>query len=180
MNTINFFFQGTCYRANALDPHYAHKIIGLFEGTQPLPGLSFVNFIEPSKTGIDYAIKSPIILIRFQSNVVGQLDEISFVNRKNNIKQFQIDLFDFNNNLLFSSQTIYPDSSIKIPSTNRMFVSTVQITILNTIDNRPARGIILSIMGCFSTFPRISTTTTVTTVAVAPKTTKMTTKQPRL
>jgi len=40
----------TCFRANALDPHYAHRIIGQFEGTQPAPGLSYLNFIEPSNT----------------------------------------------------------------------------------------------------------------------------------
>jgi len=134
--------------------------------------------IKPAKTGIDYGIKSPIILIRFQSNVVGQLNEISLINSKTNIEQFQIDLFDLNNNLLFSNQTIYPEKTIQIPTNNLLFVSTVQITILNTINDRPARGIILSIIGCFSKFPRLSTTTTTTTTTttVAPKTT---TKQPR-
>ncbi len=70
---------------------------------------------------------------------------------------------------------------IQIPPTstnNLLFVSTIQITILNTIDNRPARGIILSIIGCYSTFPQIPTTTTTTTVA--PKTTTLTTKPPRV
>ncbi|CAF4297015.1 unnamed protein product, partial [Rotaria sordida] len=100
----------TCYHVNALDPTYAYKIIGQFEGTQPLSGLSFVNFITSSKTGVDYKTKSPIIIIRFQSNVVGQLDEISLIGSRNNIKQFQVDLFDFNNNLLFSKQTIYPEN----------------------------------------------------------------------
>ncbi|CAF2561121.1 unnamed protein product [Rotaria sp. Silwood2] len=104
--------KSTCHRINALAPEYAHKIIGQFEGTQPLPGLSFVNFITPSKIGVDYGTKSPIIIIRFQSNIVGQLDEISLVGQKNNIKQFQIDLFDFNNNLLFSKQTIYPENNV--------------------------------------------------------------------
>lgn len=179
MSKTFFFIEGTCYRANALDPHYAHKIIGQFEGTQPLPGLSYLHFIEPSTTGVDYGIKSPIILIRFQSNVVGQLDEISLINSKNNIKQFQIDLFDLNNNLLFSNQTVFPEKSIPIPSGNSLFVSAIQITILNTIDDRPARGIILAIMGCFSTFPQLPTTTTTTTTTVAPKTTTRTTKPPR-
>jgi hypothetical protein len=171
----------TCYHVNALDPQYAHKIIGQFEGTQPLPGLSFLNFIEPSKTGVDYGIKSPVIFIRFQSNVIGQLDEISLINSKNNIKQYQIDLFDFNNNLIFSNQTIYPEKNIQIPSTlfnNSLFVSTIKLTILTTIDDRPAHGIILSIIGCFSTFPRPPTTipTTIRTTTIAPKTT---TKPPR-
>ncbi len=134
--------------------------------------------IKPSKTGIDYGIKSPIILIRFQSNVVGQLNEISLINSKTNIKEFQIDLFDLNNNLLFSNQTNYPEKTIQIPTNNLLFISTIQITILNTIDDRSARGVILSIIGCFSKFPRLSTTTTTTTTTttVAPKTT---TKQPR-
>jgi hypothetical protein len=180
---LNFlFFKGTCYHANALDPLFAHKIIGQFEGTQPLPGLSFLNFIKPLKNGVDYAIKSPVILIRFQSNVVGQLYEIALTNRKNNIKQFRIDLFDMNNNLLYSNRTIDSKQSIRIPlvsSTNRMFISTIQITILNTIDDCAARGIIFSIIGCFSTFPKIATTTMITTT-VAPKTTKMTTQRPRI
>ncbi len=110
------------------------------------------------------------------------MDEISLINSKDNIKQFQIDLFDFNNNLLFSNQTIYPARTIQIPSTsinNPLFVSTIQITILNTIDDRPASGIILSIIGCYSTFPRISTTTTTATTTVAPKTTTPTRKPPR-
>lgn len=171
--------KSTCYRANALDPNYAHKIIGQFEGTLPLPGLSYINFIEPAKTGVDYGIKSPIIIIRFQSNIIGQLDEISLINSKNNIKQFQIDLFDFNNNLLFSNQTNSYANSIQIPPTtprNPLFVSSIQITILNTIDDRPARGIILSILGCFSTFTPPPTAAPTTTTTVAPKTT---TKPPR-
>ena len=128
-----------------------------------MPGLSYLNFPEPSNTRVDYRIQSPIIVIRFQTNVVGQLNEIALINSKNNIQQFQIDLFDFNNNLLFSNQTNYPQTTIQIPLTsikNPLFVSTIQITILSTIDGRPARGIILSIVGCYSTFPRIPTTTT--------------------
>lgn len=142
-----------------------------------------MNYIEPSTTGVNYGITTPVILIRFQANVVGQLNEISLINSNDNIKQFQIDLFDFNNNLLFSNQTIYSERTIRIPSTsinNPLFVSIIQITILNTIDDRPARGIILSIIGCYSTFPRITTTTTTATTTVAPKTTTLTTKPPRI
>lgn len=169
--------QGTCYHANALHPDYAHKIIGQFEGTQPLSDSSYLNFIESSKTGVNYGTKSPIIIIRFQSNIVGQLDEISLINRKNNINQFQIDLYDYNNYLLFSNQTNDEQQTIQIPiTTSPLYVSSIQITILNTIDNRPAHGISLSITGCFSTFKRPSTTTPRTTTTIAPKTT---TKPPR-
>ncbi|CAF0896589.1 unnamed protein product [Rotaria sordida] len=182
--TTTITTKSTCYHVNALDPTYAYKIIGQFEGTQPLSGLSFVNFITSSKTGVDYKTKSPIIIIRFRSNVVGQLDEISLIGSRNNIKQFQVDLFDFNNNLLFSKQTIYPENDdlkiLSILTDNRLLASTVQITILNTIDDRPARGIILSIVGCFSTAPGIPTTTiTTTTTTIAPQTTELIMKQPR-
>ena len=174
------FCVGSCFHANALDPYFAHKIIGQFEGTRPLPDSSFLNFIEPGRKGVAYAIKSPTILIHFQPNVVGQLDEIALVNRQNNIREFHIDLFDVNQNLLFSNQTVYPQSSIRIPATssfNPLFVSTVQITVLDTIDDRPARGIILSIVGCFSKFPSIPTTPVTTTVA--PTTVATTTPRPR-
>jgi hypothetical protein len=173
------FIKGTCYHANALDPHFAHKIIGQFEGTLPSPGLSFLSFIQPPSTGVDYATKSPTILIQFQSNVVGQLDEISLINLKHNIKQFQVDLFDFNNNLLLSQQTNDKENSIKLlpaSTNNSLLVSIIQVTVLRTTDERPARGIILSITGCFSTFPQISTTTTTT---IAPTTTQSTTRKPR-
>ncbi|CAF5184259.1 unnamed protein product [Rotaria magnacalcarata] len=104
---MSLFIKGTCHRVNAVDPEYAHRIIGLFEGTQPLPSYSFVDFIKSTKTGVQYAIKSPIIRIRFQTNVIGQLDEISISQGANNIRQFQVDLFDFDNSLLFSRQTTY-------------------------------------------------------------------------
>jgi hypothetical protein len=101
------------------------------------------------------------------------------INPKHNIKQFQIDLFDFNNNLLFSKQTNYHrENSIKLDD-HRLFISTVQITILSTTDERPARGIILSIIGCFSTSPQISTTA-LTTTTIAPTTIKTTTGPPRI
>lgn len=167
--------KAVCFRANALDPQYAYKIIGQIEGTQPLSNFTYVNFIEPGKTGVDYASRTPVVRIRFQSNVVGQLDEIVLINsKKNNIKQFQIDLFDYNNDLLFSNQTIYPENRLVI--SNALFVSTVQLTVLNTIDNLPVRGLIFSIVGCFHTFPSTPTTQTTTTTP-APTTT--TTVRPR-
>lgn len=174
-----------CDHANALDPSYAHRIIGLFEGTQPALGLSYLNFIEPGETGVDYPGPSAVLIVRFQANVVGQLNEISLINTEDNIGQFQIDLFDLYNNLLFSKQTRYLQKSIEIPSTlnnEPLYISTVQITFSNTIDGRPIRGLILAIKGCYSTFPRIPTTTTVGTTTVAPTTTTTvapTTKPPR-
>ncbi|CAM4908393.1 unnamed protein product [Rotaria socialis] len=174
--------KSTCYRVNAVDPQYAHRIIGLFEGTQPLPSYSFIDFIKSTKRGVHYAIKSPIIRIRFQTNVIGQLDEISISHGANNIRQFQVDLFDFDNSLLFSRQTTYLRNNrlntLSIIINRELLVSTVQITVLNTIDDRPARGIILSIIGCFSTVPRLSTAST-TTTTLAPTTTRLTTKRPR-
>ena len=177
--------QPVCYQANAIDPRYAHRIVGQFEGTQPTPGLSYLNFIEPSETGVNYPTQSAVLIIRFQTNVVGQLNEIALVNPKDNIGQFQIDLFDLDNNLLLSNQTRYSRKTIEIPSTlnnEPLYISTVQITFLNTIDGRPARGIILAIKGCYSTFPRIPTTTTPTTTTFAPITTTTappTTQPPR-
>lgn len=90
-----------------MDPQYAYKVIGQFEGTKPSSGYSYVDFIQSSKTGVTYDTKSAVIMIRFHSNVVGKLDVISIVKDETNIKQFQIDLFDFDNNLLFSKQTTY-------------------------------------------------------------------------
>ncbi|CAF2077019.1 unnamed protein product [Rotaria magnacalcarata] len=182
METTTMTTKSTCHRVNAVDPEYAHRIIGLFEGTQPLPSYSFVDFIKSTKTGVQYAIKSPIIRIRFQTNVIGQLDEISISQGANNIRQFQVDLFDFDNSVLFSRQTTYLINDglnkLSIIINRELLVSTVQITVLNTIDDRPARGIILSIIGCFSTVPRLSTTST-TTTTLAPTTTRLTTKRSR-
>lgn len=163
-----------CYHANALDATYAYRIIGQFEGTEPAPGLSYLNFIEPSERGVDYSVQSPVLVIRFQANVVGQLDAISLTNSKDNMGDFRIDLFDLDNNLLYSKQTNYPQRSIEIPSTSNnksLYISTIQITFLNTIDGKPARGIILYINGCYSTFPRIpsiATTTPASTTTIAP------------
>ncbi|CAF5171727.1 unnamed protein product, partial [Rotaria magnacalcarata] len=69
-------------------------------------------------------------------------------------------------------------NKLSIIINRELLVSTVQITVLNTIDDRPARGIILSIIGCFSTVPRLSTTST-TTTTLAPTTTRLTTKRSR-
>ena len=119
----------------------------------------------------------PVIIIRFQPDVVGQVFEISLVHRENsNVKQFHVDLLDFNGNAQFSNQSIYPDYSIKLDSSaasDPLLVSTVQITILGTIDDRPARGIVFSILGCFSRLPQAMTTTpmsTTITTTVAPST----------
>ena len=135
---------------------------------------------------MNYAVRTPVIIIRFQPDVVGQVFEISLVNRNSsNVKQFQIDLLDFNGNALFSNQSIYPEYSIKLDSSaasDPLLVSTVQITIVGTIDDRPARGIIFSILGCFSRLPQAMTTTTAsttTTTTVAPTTVVTTTAGPR-
>ncbi|CAF4035916.1 unnamed protein product [Rotaria sp. Silwood2] len=69
---------------------------------------------------------------------------------------------------------------LSLPTDNRVLTSAIQITVLNTIDDRPARGIILSIIGCFSTVPRLPTTiAAAATTTIAPKTTQLTTKQSR-
>lgn len=177
-----------CFYVNALDPRYAYRIIGQFEGSQLAPDLSYLNFIEPSTRGVDYLVQSPVLVIRFQANVVGQLNTISLINSNDNIGEFQIDLFDLNNNLIFSKQTKYPQRSLEIPSVlynEPLYTSTVQITFLNTIDGQTAHGIILDINGCYSTFPhipRIETTTTTpaitTTIAPPIDTTPATTSPP--
>ena len=109
MNKNAFLLEGTCVRFNALDPDHAYKIIGQIEGTLPSSGSTFLDLIKSPKTGVNYTKEFPTIVVRFQPNVVGQLDEISLPGHKNNIREFQVDLFDCYNNLIFSKQTIYPE-----------------------------------------------------------------------
>lgn len=157
---------------NIFDRSFAHRIIGQFEGTKPLSTSSFLDLIETEMTnGVTFPIESPTLIVRFQKNVVGQLTSFSFLGHRHNVDEFRLEFFDFNHQLLFSHQSIDSHSIVNIPS-SPTFVSIFQLTILKTIDRRPARGIRLSLIGCFSTIPSLPTTTTTirpTIVTTTPK-----------
>ena len=172
-------YLGMCYQADALDPAYAYRIINYFEGTTPSPQFSLINLIRTETRGISYEKKTPIIVIRFQTHVVGLLDRITLINEQDNVNEFRVDLFDFLDNLVYSRMTIYPEKSIKILSgnlLNLMYISKIQIEILGTTDNLPVRHLSLSIVGCFSVVPALPTTPSVpTTTQPAPVTSTTTT-----
>jgi hypothetical protein len=88
--------------------------------------------------------------IAFKQGIISNIDNISIIGNKHNIKNYRITFFDINNGLL---KTIDKNEILSINN-----VATIRIEFLETIDNKMINNVKLSIRGCFFKIPNFKPT----------------------
>jgi hypothetical protein len=104
--------------------------------------------------------KQPIdFLIIFKPTTLVELQSISLVSSKTNVKQFRVDLIDDDKSIV---QTLESDTNLTVRGMTEVGVAAIRITYLETDDQQAPRNIRLSIRGCFVVLSTKTTTTSVT------------------
>jgi len=83
--------------------------------------------------------------IAFKQGIISNIDNITIIGNKHNIKKYQITFFDINNGII-DERLLTTDQNEILSIDN---VATIRILFLETIDNKMINGIKLSIRGCF-------------------------------
>ncbi|CAF2056938.1 unnamed protein product, partial [Rotaria magnacalcarata] len=142
-----------CVMLDAMSAEHRHKIILTINSTE--------NSNMFSSNGLSFNSTSGSIFIAFKQGIFGNIDHLSIIGHRHNIKHYGVSFFDLDNDKI--DERLLKVDSHEIFSVDN--VAAIRIVFLDTNDNRNINHVQLSIRGCFFRIPNFETTqmTTMTT-----------------
>ncbi|CAF2119946.1 unnamed protein product [Rotaria magnacalcarata] len=139
---------------DAMSAEHRHKIILTINSTE--------NSNMFSSNGLSFNSTSGSIFIAFKQGIFGNIDHLSIIGHRHNIKHYGVSFFDLDNDKI--DERLLKVDSHEIFSVDN--VAAIRIVFLDTNDNRNINHVQLSIRGCFFRIPNFETTqmTTMTTM----------------
>jgi hypothetical protein len=142
----------------------ATQAIAYVTGTTPTSS-SILDYFNRS-TSISYDQDRPVVLLIFRSDVFVELKSILLRRNYGNVRQYQIDLIDDDQNIV---QTLIINRQENHSDVNYVnSIRAIRITYLDTVDGAKPSNIVLSINACVAVAPSSTTEAMTSSTSTTP------------